>query len=453
MELKDKNVLVVGLGVSGVAAARFACSRGARVGITDLKTAAELGAALDALEELPIRYLLGGHPVEPFLEADLVVLSPGVPAGIEPLRRARAAGVPVVAEVELACRFLRDVLVGITGSNGKSTTTALAAHLLRGAGFEAEACGNIGSPLVDMVASTTPGRFLAVELSSFQLESIDRFRPWIGVVLNVTPDHMDRYPDLDAYKRAKLRLFRNQAAEDHVVVNADEEHAEEFAAASRAPSFRFSRLRRLHNGVCLDGSEIAWMRDGSPIPILPASELGLRGPHNLENAMAAASIALLCGAKPELVAVGLQDFRPLEHRLEPAGEIGGVLFVNDSKATNVDAAAVALRSFETPVVAIMGGRDKGGDFAALRPLAERRVRRLILIGEAAPRIAAALDGAAPAERCGSLEEAVRAGLEAAEPGDVVLLAPGCASFDMFDNFEQRGRRFKEAVGRLRDAGG
>ena len=448
MELDGKKVLVVGLGMSGVAAARFLAGRGAKVSVNDAKDEQALMGRLAELEGLPFEYYLGGHPEEAFLGADMIVLSPGVPAALESLCKAADKGIPVIAEVELASRFLGDRIVGITGSNGKSTTTALAAHLLRAAGLDAVACGNIGSPLIDLVETTSPERTLVVELSSFQLETIDKFRPSIATILNITPDHLDRYDGMEAYKQAKLRLLFNQQPGDRVVIDADEDHAGEIAEASMGEPFYFSAIEHVDEGICLDGGRIAVVRHGEAVPLLPPEEMGIRGPHNLRNAMAAASIAVICGAEPEAIADGLRSFEPLEHRLEPAGEIGGVLFVNDSKATNVDAAAVALQSFDAPIVAIMGGRDKEGDFTALRPLVESNVKQLILIGEAGPKIGASLEGAATARSCDSMESAIRAGLEAAEAGDVVLLVPACTSFDMYDNFMRRGEDFKRIVGRL-----
>jgi len=445
MELENKKILVVGLGMSGAATARFLVERGALVSVTDAKDKGRLEKYMEGLAGLPITWHLGGHPVEAFLDADLIILSPGVPAAIEPLRLARERGIPVIAEVELASRFLSDKIVGITGSNGKSTTTALTAFLLREAGFDAVACGNIGSPLIERVADTSPERILVVELSSFQLETIETFQPQVASVLNITPDHLDRYEGMEDYKRAKLRLLKNQEPGDFVVIDADEPHADEIAAATQAVPYMFSRTIPLIEGVGLQDDTVVLMRGGQAMPILRAAEIGIRGPHNLGNAMAAASIAFVLGAAPEAVADGLRKFEPLEHRLEPAGEIGGVLFINDSKATNVDSAAVALQSFDSPVIVIMGGRDKAGDFTALRPLVEQNVKQLILIGEAAPKIGMALEGAAPAQTCSSMEEAVEAGLKAADAGDVVLLAPACTSFDMYDNFEQRGRHFKAIV--------
>lgn len=452
MELSGKRVLVVGLGKSGVSAARFLAASGARVSVTDEKKESELSESLSQLKHLAIEKHFGGHPIEPFLESDLIVLSPGVPLALETLGKAREAGIPVFAEVELASRFLKDRLVGITGSNGKSTTTALAAHLLASAGIEASACGNIGRPLIEYVETTSEGRVLVVELSSFQLETIESFHPFIATVLNITPDHMDRYRDFDGYKSAKLRLFKNLQPKDHVVVNLDEEHAEEIKTATNARPTFFSRDKQLHDGVCLDSGMIVLTRGGKPEPVMTASELPIRGPHNLSNALAAIAVAVRCGAGIDKISAGLKSFKPLEHRLEPVGRINGVLFVNDSKATNVDSAAVALQSFDTPLLAIMGGRDKEGNFQALRPIVTRYVKRLILIGEAAPKIAGALDGTAPIERCKSMEEAVKAGLEAAESGDVVLLAPACTSFDMYGNFEERGIHFKQIIRGLGNAG-
>jgi len=450
MELQGKNILVVGLGISGAAAARFCAARGAAVTVNDARPAEELAAQLEQLAPLGVQARLGGHPSALFTASDLIILSPGVPANIEPLRQARDAGVPVLAEVELAGRFLSDRIIGITGSNGKSTTTALTAHLLRAAGLDAVACGNIGCALIDLVGSSSPERFLAVELSSFQLETIERFRPDVATVLNITPDHMDRYADFEAYLQAKLRLLANQTAGDLAVVNFDEEHAERIAGTTNARIVHYSLERELEGGVFLAKGLITSSLSGSAIPILPAAEMTIPGPHNLANALAATAIALLCGAQPERVAEGLRRFRGLEHRLEPVAQIGGVSFVNDSKATNVDAAGVALRSFAKPIVAIMGGRDKAGDFAPLRALVSANVRELVLVGEAADKIGQALDGCAPRRRADSMRDAVRCAFEAARPGDVVLLAPACTSFDWYSSFEERGRDFKQWVRRLAD---
>ena len=451
MELAGKKVIVVGLGLSGIAAVRFLHKRGAQVSVTDIKPEGQLTHALSQLEGLPVDLYLGGHPLERFLNADLIILSPGVPFSSEPVQAAASRGIPVAAEVELASRFLEDRIIGITGSNGKSTTTALTAFILRQARFDSLACGNIGSPLIELVETTSAERILAVELSSFQLETISSFRPHVSCLLNIMPDHMDRYPDMASYKNAKLRLFMNQRSEDHAVVTADETIGAEIRTLTRAAVTEFSREKLLRDGVCVDSGWIVRMQGGEQTRILQAAELGIRGPHNLTNALAATAMALLCGAEPEAIAEGLRKFRPLEHRLEPVAEIDGVLFVNDSKATNVGSAAVALQSFDRPLIVIMGGRDKAGDFTELAPLVARHVKLLALVGEAAPKIAAALSDCTPIELFSSMEEAVRGAWATAESGDVVLLAPGCASFDMYENFEHRGRHFKSIVEGLSNA--
>lgn len=448
MDLQNKKVLVVGLGKSGVSAAMFLHQIGAKVTATDIQPANKLIGAMQALRGLPIHLCLGEHPMHLFAEADLIVLSPGVPLALEPLKRAMNRGIAVVAEVELASWFLQDTIIGITGSNGKTTTTALTAYLLARSGRNAEACGNIGKPLIDMIPTTSSERILVVELSSFQLETIDRFHPHIATVLNVTPDHMDRYSDLESYKQAKLNIFKNQINEDFLVINADEENADEILHAGSGTPFYFSSEKTVEKGAYLEKGWLVWREGKKKTKLLPASEINLPGPHNLSNSMAAAAMALIMGGSSESVADGLKEFQPLEHRLEPVTEIDGVQYINDSKATNVESAAVAIRSFDQPLIVILGGLDKGSDFTGLNPLLKEKARLVLLIGSAAEKIEHSLDEKIPSQICPSLENAVTTAHREAARGDIVLLAPACASFDMFDNYEHRGREFKRLVWRL-----
>ena len=458
MTLQDAKVLVVGLARSGVAAARFAASHGANVTVNDAKPADRLGAAGTALEAAGVAVVAGGHPEELYREADLVVVSPGVPADLPALEAARAAGVPVVSEVELASRFLKGRIIGITGSNGKTTTTTLTYELLRGAGFDATVSGNIGTPLISLVDRSSDAQWHVVELSSFQLELVDRMRVHRAVLLNLTPDHLDRHGTLEAYASAKGRIFENQEADDLAVLNADDPLVVEFGDLTQARVCFFSRAGELGAGVCRKGDWLVWREAGGVVEqLIPVAEVPLFGEHNLENVCAALAVGRDLGIPTERMREAIRAFRGVEHRLERVAEIGGVAFFNDSKATNTDAAIKAIEAFEGRdghTVLVLGGMGKGQDFSVLaEPARSGHVRHAVLIGEAADEIAAALAGVSPVTRATSMAEAVRLASEAAEPGDRVVLAPACSSFDMFENFEHRGRIFKEeveALARARD---
>jgi len=450
MNPAGRQVLVVGLARSGAAAALFLAGRGARVTINDAKPEGELGRAAE-LRARGIEVVAGGHPPELFERADLIVASPGVPLALEPFARARAAGVPVIGEVELAARFLRGRLVGITGSNGKTTTTALTGELLARAGLPVQVGGNIGTPLISLVEGSRDDGFTVIELSSFQLEAVEELRLAVAALLNVTPDHLDRYAGIDDYAAAKARIFRRQTPADVAVLNADDPRVVQMGTLTRARVVYFSRARRLEEGVCLRGEEVVSREGGREQVLVARGEVGLRGAHNLENVMAALAVGLACGADPGSMRATVREFRGVEHRLEFVARVGGVDFYNDSKATNVDAAIKALEAFPGGVVAILGGKDKGSDYAPLAPLVRERCAHVILIGSAADKIGAALAGTRPLHRAATLEGAVRAGYELAAgsgPGAAVLLAPACASFDMFENYEHRGRVFKDAVREL-----
>jgi len=444
-DLAGSRVLVVGAARSGVALARFLLGRGARVTVTDTQAASAFGPEVQALGAAGVRLELGGHAPATFETADLVVVSPGVPLGIAPIAAARRRGVRVIAEVELASWFLRGRLVGITGTNGKSTTTALTAHLLEHAGIRAIACGNIGTPLVDLVAGDTPDHHYVVELSSFQLEGIETLRPRVAALLNLTPDHQDRYPDMRTYYDAKMRIFMNQRPDDDAVINHDDPGIRERAGRIRARRHPFSRTRDLADGMTVRGDALVLRRGGRDAAAVPIAASPLFGAHNLENVMTALLVADLCGVPPDRVEAGLRDFRGLPHRLERVRVLDGAAWFNDSKATNVGATLMSLLSFPGEVVLILGGKDKGGDFASLVPTLRERVRHVVLMGQARDAIAAQIGAAVPATRVVTMAEAIAAARIQAARGGIVLLAPGCASFDQYRNFEERGDDFRRRV--------
>jgi UDP-N-acetylmuramoylalanine--D-glutamate ligase len=447
MQVEGKNILVVGLARSGAAAAEFLLSRGARVVVNDAKPESELNG-VDSLRAKGAEVVAGSHPSELFEKSEMIVVSPGVPLALEPFRRARAAGSPIISEVELAARFLRGRLIGITGSNGKTTTTTLAGELLAGAGLHTQVGGNIGAPLISLVETSRDDGFTVIELSSFQLEAVERMRLFVSVIINITPDHLDRYDSMDDYAAAKANVFRNQTADDFAVLNADDERVSKMGSLTGARTIFFSRRRELGEGIFLRGPALTYRDSGVERGLIARDEITLRGDHNLENVMSALAIGIACGASTDSMRQTIRNFKGVEHRLEFVAEINGVKFYNDSKATNVDAAIKCIEAFDGGVNVILGGKDKGGDYSPLASVARARCSNVILIGAAADKIAAALRDTRPMRRASTMEEAVEIGLEVGKPGEIVLLAPACASFDMFDNYEHRGRVFKEAVRRL-----
>jgi UDP-N-acetylmuramoylalanine--D-glutamate ligase len=449
-DLTGKRVLVVGLARTGVAVSLFAGAYGATVTATDLRPETQLGASVERLRAAGVKLEVGGHTPVRFLEHDLIVVSPGVPANLPAIEMARAREIPVWSEIELAWRFLRGKLVAITGSNGKTTTTSLVAHMLKTAGIPTLVGGNIGVPLLSLVEYSDDSTVTVAEVSSFQLEGIQAFRPEVGVLLNLTPDHLDRHASFEEYAAAKMRMFENQLERDAALLNADDPEVTK-RAPPRPHSYWFSRQKRVAEGVFLQDQQIVFRRDGEEIPLARRDEITLRGAHNVENVLAACGAAYLAGADPASIALGVKSFRGVEHRLEFVAEIGGVEYYNDSKATNVDAARKAIEAFPNPLVVILGGKDKGSPYIPLRDALDRRARLVILIGAASEKIAADLGDGVPIERAGSLDRATELAREHARPGDVVLLAPACASFDQFENFEHRGRTFKELVAKLEAA--
>jgi UDP-N-acetylmuramoylalanine--D-glutamate ligase len=440
-------VLVVGLARTGVVTSLFSAGYGATVTATDEKPETELAEPAARLRAAGVKLDLGTHTPGTFLEQDLIVVSPGVPAKLPALELARARGIPVWSEIELAWRFLRGKLVAITGSNGKTTTTSLVAHILSTAGIATLVGGNIGVPLLSLVETSTDSSVTVAEVSSFQLETIQDLRPEIGVLLNLTPDHLDRHKSFEEYARAKMRMFENQIERDAAVLNADDPEVTK-RMPSKPHSYWFSRQKRVAEGAFVRDDEIIFRAEGLEMPLARRSEILLRGDHNLENVLAACVASHLAGAPLDAIASGVKTFRAVEHRLEFVAEIEGVQFYNDSKATNVDAALKAVEAFPGPLIVILGGKDKGSPYAPLQEPLRQRARMALLIGAASEKIASDLSGSVALEHTGALERAVNIAMEHAKPGDVVLLAPACSSFDQFENYEQRGRVFKDLVAQL-----
>jgi UDP-N-acetylmuramoylalanine--D-glutamate ligase len=447
MELNGKRVLVVGLGKSGVAAAHFLQQRGARVTVSDSKAEAQLRSEIPGLLENGIVVETGGHGERTFRDQELIVISPGVPYDVPQLVQARQLGVPVIGEVELGSRFLQGKIVAITGSNGKTTTTTLTGEILEHGGKEVLVGGNIGRPVIAMAPESKPETWNVLEISSFQLETIEKFRPHIAAILNITADHLDRHRSMETYIAAKARVFENQSQEDFAVLNADDAVCAELGKKLKRP--RVAWFTRKHNdlesGAFVRGGKIFVRNVAKEAEIMPVSEIPLKGAHNLENVLAAACMAALAGCAPERIREAVRDFKAVEHRLEFVATIHGVQYYNDSKATNVDATIKAIESFPSNLHLVLGGKDKGSDYTVLKDLLRERVKRVYTIGAAAEKIESQIAGAVPIEPTGTLEAAVRRAAELAQPGDIVVLAPACASFDQFENYEHRGRVFKQAV--------
>jgi UDP-N-acetylmuramoylalanine--D-glutamate ligase len=439
-----KRVVVVGAARSGVAAAELLARRGAQVTVTDMKPAIEAAAALEAQG---VSLELGGHDPARFASADLVVASPGVKLDQPAFAAARAAGVSITGEMELASRWLKGRVIAITGTKGKSTTTTLAGSMLQGSGFTVLVGGNIGVPLSSQVEASTPETLHVVEASSFQLETTETFHPWIAALLNFSPDHLDQHPTVEAYAAAKQRIFRRQTAEDVAVVNADDLPARTLARVGLARRVSYG-LSLQGDGYSVEGDAIVERRGGKSEPVAPLSSVHVLGKHILSDVLAATAISRAAGASVEAVAEAIGAFRGLRHAMELVATIGGVRFVNDSKATNIEAARRSIESVEHDLVVVMGGRYKGGDFRDLvAPLVARRAV-VIAIGEAAPRIEDVLGGSVRVDRAGSMAEAVTRAFAAAPVGGTVVLAPACSSFDMFRDYAERGEAFTAEVQRL-----
>jgi UDP-N-acetylmuramoylalanine--D-glutamate ligase len=448
MELTGKRVLVVGLGRSGIASALFLQSRGARVTVSDAKSEDQLREQTPTLLDAGIAVETGAHGERTFRNQDLIIVSPGVPVDAEPLVQARALGQPVIGEIELAFQFLNGPIVAITGSNGKTTTTTLVGEIIAACGFNTLVGGNIGTAAISLTEKATPETAIVLEVSSFQLETIRSFRPKVAVVLNVTPDHLDRHHTFKAYVDAKARIFENQQADDFAVLNADDPTCVELAERTRAQVFWFSREHEVESGSFVRDGQIVFRGNGLAQTVLAVPEIPLKGSHNLENVLAAVCAGALMGCAPENIRNAIVNFKAVEHRLEYVATIGGVEYYNDSKATNVDATMKALQSFPAKIHLILGGKDKGSDYTMLNDLLRERVKSVYTIGAAAEKIQSHIKGTTQIVSSGTIEAAVKQASSIAQPGDVVLLAPACASFDQFQNYEHRGRVFKELVGQL-----
>jgi UDP-N-acetylmuramoylalanine--D-glutamate ligase len=494
MELKNKRVLVVGLGKSGMAAALFLRERGARVTVSDSRSAVALAKEIPALLDAGIMVETGGHGLLTFRRQDLIVVSPGVPYDTPELKQVRAFGLPIIGELELASRFLQGQVVAITGSNGKTTTTSLIGKIFADSGRPTLVGGNIGLPVIELVdesiglsggrgeeqvqernagilhsvqndnseegdgISAQDDNFVEgagevwniLEVSSFQLETVDEFRPHIAVVLNITPDHLDRHGSFENYAAMKTRITAKQTPADFLVLNAEDKPTQMVAASTKAQIFWFSGRRPIKQGAFVYGESVLFLpREGAkPEPVMPVAEIPLKGAHNVENVLAAVCAARLGGVSAECIRASVASFRAVEHRLEYVDALHGVAFYNDSKATNVDATKKALEAFPNGVHLILGGKDKNSDYTELGDLIRARVKFVYTIGSAAEKIERQLAGVAKIVSAGTLDAAVRKAAEDAVTGDVVLLAPACSSFDQFENYEHRGRVFKELVKQL-----
>jgi UDP-N-acetylmuramoylalanine--D-glutamate ligase len=459
LEVKNRKVLVVGLAKTGVAVARFLKERGAHVTVTDLKKRDELDSYAEDALDMGISLRLGAHEIEFFTSSDLIIVSPGVPHTLTPLETARRAGIPVIGEVELAFRYIHEPIVAVTGTNGKTTTTSLIGEMLRASGREVFVGGNIGAPLIDYPDSGMRADTIVAEISSFQLDTIEHFRPKVGLLLNITEDHLDRYDDFQHYVQSKGRLFENQQSTDVAILNAKDTAMSQLEGliASQRLYFNIDDAKdertkdfvpQTRQGARIRDKEIVCSVPGKSPAILSLANFRLMGAHNLENAAAATLASLVAGGEQSGIQTALDTYEGLHHRLEPVKNVRGVQYYNDSKATNVDAVKRSLESFDSNVILIMGGRDKGGSYSILEELIKKRVKRLIVTGEARKKILNALGGLTHTEETGTLYEAIHMAHQAATPGDVVLLSPGCSSFDQFTDYTERGEAFCKAVDRL-----
>ncbi len=446
MNLKDKKVVVIGFARTGQALCDFLLEQGVTwLVVNDRKPENQLEKVAEYRKK-GIRFETGGHRLELFLEADLVVVSPGVPP-LPEILEARSRGIRVISEIELAYEFLKGRTIGITGSNGKSTTTTLIYQMLKASGLRTHLTGNIGTPLVSFVKKSRPDHWIVTEISSFQLEFTEKFRTDISVFLNISPNHLDWHKTYENYIQAKKKLYTQQLHSDRAVINRDDPILWSWRKDKTIELYAFSRKHEVPRGCYLKDSTL-WLKLGEELPVIKTRDIKLRGVHNLENIMAAIVAARLAGANLTAIRKTIRGFKGLEHRLEEVQNINRVLFVNDSKATTVAATIKAVQSFDRPIVLILGGRDKGGDFSPLRRALKNKVRKVLLIGEAKEKIKKAIEGICPIEEASTFKEVVEKSYQSARPGDVVLLAPACTSWDMFRNFEERGKLFKKEVNLL-----
>ena len=447
MNLEDKKVLVVGLGRTGEAICDFLLQHGAHVKVSEKKTKEELGPEITDWEKKGIVMETGEHDEASFIEADLIVPSPGVP-WIPELGAAVKKGIRILSEIELAYLFLKGKIVGITGTNGKSTTATLTHKILKEGGHQAFLAGNVGNPLINFVENSLDNHVYVAELSSFQLKHIEQFRAPVSVFLNVSPDHLDWHPSFDDYYESKKKLLSTQRENDITILNKDDPLVWELKDKTKSRIYAFSRKTEVDRGCFLRDNWLI-LKDSREEKLMRAPEIPLFGIHNLENVMASALVGHALDIPVSRIRESVASFQGLEHRLEKVTTLRGIEFYNDSKATNVDASLKSIQSFERKIILILGGRDKGGNFQKLKEPVAEKVKKVILIGEASERIREVLGGSVPMETVSSYKEAVRVGYSEADAGEVVLLAPACTSFDMFQNFEERGKVFKEEVLSLR----
>ncbi|MBB5056027.1 UDP-N-acetylmuramoylalanine--D-glutamate ligase [Granulicella aggregans] len=447
MELKNKRVLVVGLGKSGISAAMFLRGLGARVTVSDTRSAIALAEQIPALLDAGVMVESGGHGLLTFRRQDLIVVSPGVPLDTPEVKQVIGYGLPVIGELELATRFLKGQIVAVTGSNGKTTTTSLIGKIFADAGRATQVGGNIGLPVIELIAGSTDETMNVLEVSSFQLETTEDFHPKTAVILNITPDHLDRHHSFEKYVDAKEKIFANQTAEDALILNADDPTTQMCAGKAKSRVYWFSATKIVRQGAFLRDGVVCWVEKegGKSKPILPVAEIHLKGTHNVENVLAAVCAARLAGTPAEQIRKAVAGFKAVEHRLEYVRTVKGVEYFNDSKATNVDAAMKAVESFAGCVHLILGGKDKDSDYTQMHQLLGERVKTVYTVGSAAEKIERQLLGVVKIVSAGTLATAVAKASAGALAGDVVLLAPACSSFDQFDNYEHRGRVFRQLV--------
>ena len=447
MEVKNKRVLVVGIGKSGISAAMFLRGLGARVTVSDTRSAVALAEQIPALLDAGIMVESGGHGLLTFRRQDLIVISPGVPLDTPEVKQVIGYGLPVIGELELASRYLHGSVVAVTGSNGKTTTTSLIGKIFADAGKPTQVGGNIGLPVIELIAESTDETVNVLEVSSFQLETTEQFHPRIAVILNITPDHLDRHGSFAKYVDAKEKIFANQTPEDALILNADDVTTQGCASRTKGNVYWFSGTKIVRQGAFVRDGVVCWIeKEGAKTePVLPVSEIGLKGAHNVENVLAAVCAARLSGIEAEKIRTAVASFKAVEHRLEYVCTSNRVEYFNDSKATNVDAAIKAVASFKGCVHLILGGKDKDSDYTQMNEVLTDRVKTVYTIGSAAEKIERQLAGVVKIVTAGTLASAVAKAAQAAVAGDVVLLAPACSSFDQFENYEHRGRVFRQLV--------
>ncbi len=444
--IKGMKISFIGAARSGIAAAKLAKNLSARVFVSDAASKEKISNSVNELSKNNIPFEFGAHS-EKMFDADLIVTSPGVPDDSFPITEAKRRGIEIVSEIEFASWFCKGKIIAITGTNGKTTTTTLTAYLLNNAGFKTYLAGNIGTPFSEIVSNVKTNEFVALEVSSFQLDYIKNFAPFIAVVLNITPDHLDRYENsFEKYLNSKKRITENQKSENYLITNADDKNLTEFK--TDAQRYYFSVSKAVKPGAYLENNAFYFADLEHPYKICDANRLSLKGKHNVANALAVLTIAKIIDADNNSICDSFSTFPGVEHRLEFVREINGVVFVNDSKATNVDSVWYALQSFNSPLRLILGGKDKGNDYSQIDEPVKRNVKKIYAIGSSANKVYNHFNGIVETEINETLEEAVAKAFEEAEKGDVVLLSPACASFDMFDNYEHRGRVFKEIVGKI-----